>query len=162
MPLPHAALAEARTALTSHYRDVLPEGFATAGLCYYRDGRDSVAWHGDTIGRGRTEDTLVAILSLGAARALLLRPRSRRCLGPVPHRARRPARHGRLLPAHLGARGAEDRSSDRPPDLGPVPPARRRLTPRNGEVRPRFYAAVNFPVAEECGGLGQRLGGHEH
>ena len=74
--LPHPLLAEARDALTAHYRDVLPEGFATAGLCYYRDGRDSVAWHGDTIGRGRTEDTLVAILSLGAPRALLLRPRS--------------------------------------------------------------------------------------
>ena len=26
----------------------------TAGCCYYRDGRDSVAWHGDTIGRGRS------------------------------------------------------------------------------------------------------------
>jgi alkylated DNA repair dioxygenase AlkB len=75
-PLPHLSLDEAREALTAHYRDTLPEGFATAGLCYYRDGRDSVAWHGDTIGRGRTEDTLVAILSLGAARVLLLRPRS--------------------------------------------------------------------------------------
>ena len=74
--LPHASLIEARAALTAHYRGVLPEGFATAGLCYYRDGQDSVAWHGDTIGRGKTEDTLVAILSLGAARALLLRPRS--------------------------------------------------------------------------------------
>jgi alkylated DNA repair dioxygenase AlkB len=74
--LPHAAVADARTQLTHHYRDELPEGFASAGLCYYRDGRDSVAWHGDTIGRGRTEDTMVAILSLGAPRALALRPRS--------------------------------------------------------------------------------------
>ena len=65
---------EARFRLSAFYRDVLPEGFATAGLCLYRDGRDSVAWHGDTIGRGRTEDTLVAIVSLGAPRALLLRP----------------------------------------------------------------------------------------
>jgi alkylated DNA repair dioxygenase AlkB len=73
--LPHPVLATARTRLSAHYSDVLPEGFATAGLCFYRDGRDSVAWHGDTIGRGRTEDTLVAILSLGTARALLLRPR---------------------------------------------------------------------------------------
>ncbi len=48
----------------------------TAGLCFYRDGRDSVAWHGDTIGRGSTEDTMVAILSLGEARPLLLRPRA--------------------------------------------------------------------------------------
>ena len=46
----------------------------TAGLCLYRDGRDSVAWHGDTIGRGSTQDTMVAILSLGTPRPLLLRP----------------------------------------------------------------------------------------
>ncbi len=74
--LPHRTLADARTQLTHHYRHELAEGYASAGLCYYRDGRDSVAWHGDTIGRGRTEDTLVAILSLGAPRALALRPRS--------------------------------------------------------------------------------------
>jgi len=73
--LPHSLLTEARMRLSAYYRDELPEGFATAGLCYYRDGRDSVAWHGDTIGRGRTEDTLVAIISLGTPRALLLRPR---------------------------------------------------------------------------------------
>ena len=34
-----------------------------------------MAWHGDTIGRSRTEDTMVAIVSLGEARRLLLRPR---------------------------------------------------------------------------------------
>jgi alkylated DNA repair dioxygenase AlkB len=45
-------------------------------MCYYRDGRDSVAWHGDTIGRSRTEDTMVAIVSFGEARRLLLRPRN--------------------------------------------------------------------------------------
>ncbi len=73
--LPHEVLAQARMRLSAHYRDELPEGFATAGLCLYRDGNDSVAWHGDTIGRGRTEDTLVAIISLGGPRALLLRPR---------------------------------------------------------------------------------------
>ena len=73
--LPHPVLAEARMRLSAYYRRTLPEGFATAGMCLYRDGRDSVAWHGDTIGRARTEDTLVAILSLGAPRALVLRPR---------------------------------------------------------------------------------------
>ena len=51
------------------------EPLCTAGLCLYRDGRDSVAWHGDRIGRGSTEDTVIAILSLGTPRALLLRPR---------------------------------------------------------------------------------------
>ncbi len=39
----------------------------------YRDGRDSVAWHGDRIGTRRT-DAVVAILSLGSTRSLLLRP----------------------------------------------------------------------------------------
>jgi alkylated DNA repair dioxygenase AlkB len=34
-----------------------------------------VAWHGDTTRRGSREDTVVAILSLGAPRALLVRPR---------------------------------------------------------------------------------------
>jgi alkylated DNA repair dioxygenase AlkB len=43
-------------------------------LNYYRDGRDSVAWHGDTEMR-HVEDTRVAILTLGAARPFLLRPR---------------------------------------------------------------------------------------
>jgi alkylated DNA repair dioxygenase AlkB len=75
-PLPDPVLDRARAALSRHYAAELGEPFRTAGLCYYRDGRDSVAWHGDTIGRGSTEDTMVAIVSVGAPRALLLRPRS--------------------------------------------------------------------------------------
>ena len=74
-PLPDPALTAAREALNAYYGPELGEPFRTAGLCLYRDGRDSVAWHGDTIGRGRTEDTMVAILSLGTPRPLLLRPR---------------------------------------------------------------------------------------
>ncbi|MFE1592184.1 alpha-ketoglutarate-dependent dioxygenase AlkB [Nocardia sp. NPDC058705] len=74
-PLPDRILVEARAALTTHYETELGEPFRTAGLCFYRDGRDSVAWHGDTIGRGATHDTMVAIVSVGAARSLLLRPR---------------------------------------------------------------------------------------
>ncbi|MFD6268908.1 alpha-ketoglutarate-dependent dioxygenase AlkB [Nocardia asteroides] len=74
-PLPDRILVEARDALTGHYATELGEPFRTAGLCFYRDGRDSVAWHGDTIGRGATHDTMVAIVSVGAPRALLLRPR---------------------------------------------------------------------------------------
>jgi alkylated DNA repair dioxygenase AlkB len=73
--LPHVVLEQARSALDQHYEPELGEKFITAGLCLYRDGRDSVAWHGDRIGRSRTEDTMVAILSLGNPRALLLRPR---------------------------------------------------------------------------------------
>ncbi len=74
-PLPDPALTAAREALNAHYGPELGEPFRTAGLCLYRDGRDSVAWHGDRYGRGRTEDTMVAILSLGAPRAFTLRPR---------------------------------------------------------------------------------------
>lgn len=74
-PLPVALLGQARRLLNEHYRAELGEDFTTAGLCLYRDGRDSVAWHGDRIGRGSTQDTMVAILSLGSARTLALRPR---------------------------------------------------------------------------------------
>jgi alkylated DNA repair dioxygenase AlkB len=73
--LPDPVLAGALRALNAHYGAELGEPFRTAGLCLYRDGRDSVAWHGDTTGRGRREDTMVAIVSLGAPRAFVLRPR---------------------------------------------------------------------------------------
>jgi alkylated DNA repair dioxygenase AlkB len=72
--LPDPLLTEARDSLSAHYAAQLGEGFRTAGLCLYRDGRDSVAWHGDRIGRGRHKDTMVAILSLGETRRLALRP----------------------------------------------------------------------------------------
>ena len=74
-PLPDPALVDAKAELDAHYAAELGERFATAGLCLYRDGRDSVAWHGDRIGRGNSEDTMVALIVLGAPRALLLRPR---------------------------------------------------------------------------------------
>ncbi|MFI6346282.1 alpha-ketoglutarate-dependent dioxygenase AlkB [Streptomyces sp. NPDC050560] len=91
-PLPHPVLATARDALTRHYADELGEPFATAGLCLYRDGRDSVAWHGDRTGRGSREDTMVAILSVGAPRELALRPR-----GGGATALRRPLGHGDLI-----------------------------------------------------------------
>ena len=74
-PLPDPVLEDARRRLSVHYGPELGEPFRTTGLCLYRDGRDSVAWHGDTNGRGSTQDTMVAIVSLGAPRSLLLRPR---------------------------------------------------------------------------------------
>jgi len=72
--LPHPLLTEARTALNTHYGPELGEPFVSAGMCLYRDGRDSVAWHGDRIGRGRSSDTMVAIVSFGSPRPLMLRP----------------------------------------------------------------------------------------
>src|SRR5690606_10534115 len=74
-PLPDPAVTAVKEALDAYYAPELGERFATAGMCLYRDGRDSVAWHGDRIGRAATHDTMVAIVSLGEPRSLLLRPR---------------------------------------------------------------------------------------
>lgn len=73
--LPDPMLGEMRAALDRRYAGELGEPFRTVGMCLYRDGSDSVAWHGDTIGRGSREDTIVAIVSLGSVRRFLLRPR---------------------------------------------------------------------------------------
>ncbi|MCB5165762.1 alpha-ketoglutarate-dependent dioxygenase AlkB [Streptomyces bambusae] len=91
-PLPHPVLTEARDALSRHYAPELGEPFVTAGLCFYRDGRDSVAWHGDRNGRSAREDTMVAILSVGDPRDLALRPR-----GGGPAVLRLPLGHGDLV-----------------------------------------------------------------
>ncbi len=66
-PAPLPALAET---LSGRYGLDLSQ--VSANL--YRDGADSVAWHGDTSGRKR-ETTVVAILSLGEPRKFLLRPK---------------------------------------------------------------------------------------
>lgn len=67
-PEPLAVLATARHALTNHYG----RPFSSIGCNLYRDGRDSVAWHGDRL--IDKSDALVAILSVGEPRALHLRP----------------------------------------------------------------------------------------
>ena len=72
---PHPAVARLRRRLNDIYAGELGEPFTTVGLCCYRDGSDSVAWHGDTIGRSSSEDTMVAIVSLGATRTFAVRPR---------------------------------------------------------------------------------------
>ena len=65
-----SVLGPMAAALSEHYS--LGLWAVTANL--YRDGRDSVAWHGDTAGRHRSH-TIVAIVSLGAPRPFLLRPK---------------------------------------------------------------------------------------
>lgn len=72
---PHPLLALLRRRLNDIYAKELGEPFTSVGLCYYRGGADSVTWHGDTLGRGSSEDTMVAIVSLGATRIFALRPR---------------------------------------------------------------------------------------
>ena len=126
-------------ALNDYYGPELGEPFVTAGLCLYRDGADSVAWHGDRIGRGAHTDTMVAILSVGSARALMLRPRSGGPSLTLPARARRPDRDGRQLPADLGARDPEDRPAGRAAGQHPVPAGRRRLS-GDGIASPTWHA----------------------
>jgi alkylated DNA repair dioxygenase AlkB len=127
-PLPHHDLVTAREALNAHYEAELGEAFTTAGLCLYRDGSDSVAWHGDTIGRGKSEDTMVAIVSLGSPRPFLLRPLGggatiRHLIG-----SRRSAGDGRLLSTHLGACDPEDCSARWSADQRAIPAERRTVT----------------------------------
>ncbi len=90
-PAPHPAITKLRRRLNDIYAGELGEPFTSAGLCLYRDGTDSVAWHGDTIGRSSTEDTMVAIVSLGATRVFALRPRG------GGQSLRMPQHHGDLL-----------------------------------------------------------------
>jgi alkylated DNA repair dioxygenase AlkB len=95
--LPDPALDAAKDALDTYYGGELGEPFVTAGLCLYRDGRDSVAWHGDRIGRGSTEDTMVAIISVGAPRTLALRPRNGGVAGGGAGAQRFELGHGDLI-----------------------------------------------------------------
>lgn len=67
-PLPHPILTPVRTALNARYQVRM----GSYGMNYYRNGRDSVAWHRDTEMR-HLDRTLVAIVTLGAARPFLLR-----------------------------------------------------------------------------------------
>jgi alkylated DNA repair dioxygenase AlkB len=62
-------LEDMRRALSARYR----EEFVRVTAALYRDGSDSVASHGDTTARDLVE-ALVATVSLGAPRRLLLKP----------------------------------------------------------------------------------------
>jgi alkylated DNA repair dioxygenase AlkB len=68
----HPILEEMRRALSARYAEEL----ARISLALYRDGRDSVALHGDTIARDMLGPTHVATVSLGGARRLLMKPAS--------------------------------------------------------------------------------------
>jgi len=65
-----AVLEEMRLCLSRRYG----AAFDSIGFNYYRDGQDSVAWHGDRI-RKEIDEPIVALVSLGEPRKFLLRPR---------------------------------------------------------------------------------------
>jgi alkylated DNA repair dioxygenase AlkB len=66
-----AVLREIAKRLSERYR----VGFDSIWVNLYRDGRDSVAWHGDRNARTQV-NPLVATVSLGGRRAFVLRPRA--------------------------------------------------------------------------------------
>jgi alkylated DNA repair dioxygenase AlkB len=70
LPADVEVLAEVGAALSGRYGVRLER----IGINLYRDGRDSVAWHGDRVARELPTAT-IAILSLGHRRPLRLRPR---------------------------------------------------------------------------------------
>jgi alkylated DNA repair dioxygenase AlkB len=72
-PLPHPALAGIHRHLQHRYRARF-DGFS---LIQYRDGGDGQAFHRDTDMRW-LDDTVIAVLTLGARRPWLLRPRTSR------------------------------------------------------------------------------------
>lgn len=65
----HPVLDQVGSAFSERYGWILNR----VSLAFYRDGRDSVAWHGDRMG-AMTGDCVIAILSLGSPRRLLMRP----------------------------------------------------------------------------------------
>src|SRR5690606_3849546 len=68
---PHPVLTSAHKVLRTHYR---VEFMTTVALAYYRDGRDRTAAHRDSDLRF-CDDTVIAILTLGARRPWVLAPR---------------------------------------------------------------------------------------
>ena len=69
-PAPPAVLVDMAGALSERYG----VEFTQIGVNLYRDGRDSVAWHGDRVARELPEAT-VALVSLGEPRPFKLRPK---------------------------------------------------------------------------------------
>jgi alkylated DNA repair dioxygenase AlkB len=79
--VPHRALADAASALSDHYGVV----YDNLWLNLYRNGRDSTGWHRDRFSCRRPE-CIVPVLTLGAARRFLLKPRAGgSSLGFEPH-----------------------------------------------------------------------------
>ncbi len=125
-PLPDPGLAPIHKALEKRYQ----VSFAGFGLIQYRDGRDGQGFHRDTDMRW-LDDTLIAILTLGAQRPWYLQasavearplPGTRGDARPLSQ-CGRSNRHGRALPGRLGALGSVPSArGGRRPGLAPMAP----------------------------------------
>ena len=69
-PLEPVIVEEMRRVLSARYE----LEFDSVGFYLYRDGQDSVAWHGDRI-RKEIEKPIVVLVSIGEPRRFLLRPK---------------------------------------------------------------------------------------
>ena len=145
---PGTRCSSTRTRWLTHRYRVRFDGYA---LAWYRDGRDSQAFHRDRELR-YLDDTVIAVLSLGARRPWLLRPRAHRdrhdlerhgathdlapgpgdllvmggrCQADFEHSV--PKVHGAARRSRLGAVAL---------DVGPRPTGGGRLVPRPPPVQP--------------------------
>lgn len=80
-PLPSESLPAIHRAVQRHYR--VP--FESLAFAWYRDGNDSVAFHRDRELRW-LDDTVIDVLTLGAERPWLMRPRSSRYDHAAPNK----------------------------------------------------------------------------
>ena len=108
--LPEPVFDEIREALQTRYRVPLKG----PGLNYYRDGRDSVAPHRDRELR-HLDETLIAIVTLGAQRPFLVKP----CRGPPQTSRRR-----RAISSSWAAGARSTGSTGCPRWPGPAPASR--------------------------------------
>ena len=143
----HPALVEVESWITSRYGVAFDDSHA---LALYRDERDGVAWHRDREMRW-LDDTVIAVLTLGATRPWRLRP-----LGG----ARRPADDDDLTDAvELGPRAGDllvMGGRCQADWLHTVPQLRRRVAPRTSvqwrwtsgrgtrDVEPSYFAPRRF------------------
>jgi alkylated DNA repair dioxygenase AlkB len=92
-------IAPMAAALSSRYG----RGFDGVGAALYRDGRDSVAWHGDRI-PAEIVEPVVALVSLGSPRTLRMRSRHTRSR-PAGTARRRDTRAFTFAPGDLFVMG---------------------------------------------------------
>jgi len=143
-PLPDPALADVHRDLQRRYR-VQFEGFS---LIQYRDGKDGQAFHRDTDLRW-LDDTVIAILTLGARRPWLLRPHASRFDHSEGHGAVHDLSPGAGDLMVMGGRCQADWQHSVPyqparRDLGPRISLQWRYTSRRG--RPFVGASWRAPV----------------
>ncbi|MBV8981055.1 MAG: alpha-ketoglutarate-dependent dioxygenase AlkB [Acidimicrobiia bacterium] len=116
-PLDPPVLEDMRRLLSERYGVELD----SMGMNLYRDGRDSVAWHGDRIAK-EIERPIVALVSLGHPRKVPPPTEGRREVDAVRARARRPAGHRWPHPAAVAAQRPQGRQRRRPAHQPGLPP----------------------------------------